>query len=592
MLELLDYPFDTKKILRKKKSLKRELLEKKSLIVKKIAILGGTTTNEVREQIELFLLKSNIKPEFYESEFGQYHETVMFNDKSLIKFKPDFIYIHISNENLKSLENSDKSSKEKAKIEFEKLELLWKKIDKDFKCSIIQDNFELPFVKPLGNYDVSSIESSINTISYLNIMIGEAANKFQSLYVCDRYSLSCKMGLLNWKDYTLWLTAKYSLSYQAITYLSYNVSKIIESILGKSKKCLVLDLDETLWGGIIGDDGKEGIILGKDTPVGEAFLEFQRYIKKLKDRGVILAVCSKNEHNLAKDGFNHPDSVLKFSDFTVFKANWDPKSKNISDIANEINIGLDSLVFIDDNPVERDIVRKEFKGEVCVPEIGSDITNYRNILDASDLFCITSISFEDKKRNTYYKDNKKREEYSSTFENYDDYLKSLEMYAEIDNYKEIYLNRITQLTNKTNQFNLTTKRMTEQEVKLSMKNQNKISLYARLKDKFGDNGLVSLIQGNISDDEIEIDLWLMSCRVFKRTLENSLMYEFLKKAKERKIKIVRGKYYPTQKNKIVSNIYSEMGFSIISNKKTEKIFELKLINYNIPSNLNINLKAI
>jgi FkbH-like protein len=310
------------------------------------------------------------------------------------------------------------------------------------------------------------------------------------------------MGLDLWKDYSLWLSSKYSLSYNAITHLSYTISRIINSLRGKSKKCLVLDLDNTLWGGIIGDVGKKGIILGKDNSIGQAYLDFHSYIKELKDRGVILAVCSKNEFNNAKSGFDHPDSILKFEDFTSFKANWDPKSKNIHEIANEINIGLDSLVFIDDNPVERDFVRKEFGSIVTVPEIGDDVANYRSILDGADLFTLTSLSKEDVKRNEYYKSNQKREQFLSTFENYDEYLKSLKMKAEIAPYKDIYLERISQLTNKTNQFNLTTKRMSFQEIEKSAKGKNKISLYARLIDKFGDNGLVALIQGNILEDEI------------------------------------------------------------------------------------------
>ncbi|MDC0125106.1 HAD-IIIC family phosphatase [Candidatus Pelagibacter sp.] len=591
MLAVFDYPFDSKKILRKKKSLKRALLNNKNLVDKKVAILGGTTTNEIREQIELFLLKAHIRPKFYECDYGQYYESVIFEDKSLYEFKPDFIYIHISTENLKCLQNQTKPNKEKAKEEFNKLVSIWKKINKYFNCPIIQDNFELPLVRSHGNYDISSDESSINFVLHLNLMINKASEKMNFLNICDRNYLSCKIGLLKWKDYSLWLSTKYSLSYNAITHLSYTVSKIIESLLGRSKKCLVLDLDDTLWGGIIGDDGKEGINLGKDTAIGEAFLEFQQYIKELKNRGIILAICSKNEFDIAKSGFDHPDSILKFSDFTVFKANWEPKSKNIYEIANEINIGIDSLVFIDNNPFERDIVRKEFEGQVCVPEIGDDITTYRDIIDASDLFCITSISSEDKKRNEYYKDNKNRNKYLSTFNNYDDYLKSLNMSAEICSFKKIYLNRITQLINKTNQFNLTTKRMSENEIELSMNDINRISIYARLKDKFGDNGLVSLMQGIILKDELKIEIWLMSCRVFKRTLEHSIFYEFLKKAKEKNIKIIKGIYIPTSKNKIVSNLYEEMGFVLKNKLDGTKTYELNLAEFKIPDNKNINLQV-
>lgn len=592
MFEILEYPFDVVKILRKKKILKRFFLEKTNLINIKIAILGATTTFEIIDQLELFLLKSGFKPTFYSCSYGQHYNVVMFDDQELLNFKPDFVYIHVSPEALDELNKINKSSKEKATIELDKIKSVWQKINANFNCSIIQDNFEMPIFRSLGNFDFTSTESTSQTITLLNQMMAEEANKLSYLNIVDRFYLSSKMGLDLWKDYSLWLTSKYSLSYNAITHLSYSLSNLINSLLGKSKKCLVLDLDNTLWGGVIGDVGKEGIILGKDTSIGLAYIDFQLYIRELKNRGVILAVCSKNEFNNAKSGFDHPDSILKFDDFASFKANWKPKSNNIHEIANDINIGLDSLVFIDDNPVERDLIRKEFKSIVTVPEIGDDIANYRKILDNADLFTLTSLSSEDIKRNEYYKNNQKREKFLSTFKNYNEYLKSLKMKAEIDHYKKIYLSRIYQLTNKTNQFNLTTKRMSLQEIEKSMQESNKISLYARLIDKFGDNGLVSLIQGTISTNKVEIDLWLMSCRVFKRTLEHSLLYSFLSEAKNRNIKTVRGKYVPTKKNNIVSNLYKEMGFLLVEENDKSQIFEMDLEKYSIPNNPNIIIETL
>lgn len=592
MLEILEYPFDISKILRKKKALKKFLLEKKNLIDIKIAVLGATTTFEIIDQLELFLLKAGFKPNFYVCEYGQHYNVVMFDEKNLLNFKPDIVYIHVSTECIYEIDNLNKSSKEKAEVELNKLQKVWKKLNTNFNCSVVQDNFELPVFRSLGNFSFNSTKSSSHTVSLLNEMINEKAKKLSYLNIVDRFYLSSKMGLDLWKDYSLWLSSKYSISYNGITHLTYAVSQVINSLFGKSKKCLVLDLDNTLWGGVIGDVGKKGIILGKDTSIGQAYLDFHSYIKELKERGVILAVCSKNEFENAKSGFDHPDTILKFEDFTSFKANWDPKSKNIHEIANEINIGLDSLVFIDDNPVERDFVRKEFKSIVTVPEIGDDVVNYRSILDGADLFTLTSLSKEDVKRNEYYKSNQKRDKFLSTFENYDEYLKSLEMKAEIAPYKDIYLERISQLTNKTNQFNLTTKRMSLQEIENSAEAKNTISFYARLIDKFGDNGLVALIQGNILKDVVEIDLWLMSCRVFKRTLEHSLLYSFLEEVKSRDIKIVRGKYIPTKKNHIVSNLYEEMGFLLVDENDGTKIFEINLENFIIPTNSNIMIKKL
>ena len=450
------------------------------------------------------------------------------------------------------------------------------KLHNDFECEIIIDNFELPLFRYLGNYDSSSSLSILRSINSINLMINQDSEKLGYLHICDRSYISSKFGHQQWKDYGLWLSAKYSVSYHGISYLSYLISKIIESIMGNSKKCLVLDLDNTLWGGVIGDDGIDGIILGKESSIGEAYLDFHSYIKKLKNRGIILAVCSKNDLEIAKSGFDHPDSILKVDDFVAFKANWENKAKNIYDISQEINLGLESIVFFDDYTVERDLVRKELDGIVSVPEIGNDVTRYREIIDASELFNITSISNEDKLRNDFYL-NDRKEVALNQFNNYDDYLKSLNMTSEIQSFNQTYSNRITQLINKTNQFNLTTKRTTKAEIDSLINNNSVISLYAKLNDKFGENGLVSVICGAIDKDQVVIDLWLMSCRVFKRTLENSVINEFLK-LQNLKIKYCNCKYIPTPKNKIVSNLYEDIGFSLKSETETLKIFELDLKN--------------
>lgn len=231
----------------------------------------------------------------------------MFDDKTLFDFKPDIVYLHVSTECIDDLDSFDKSSNEKAEIEFNKLKKVWEKLNTSFNCSIIQDNFEMPIIRSLGNFSYTSMIGSYNTIALINQMIKQEANKLSYLNIVDRLYLSSKMGIDRWKDYSLWLSSKYSLSYNAIAHLSYTISKIINSLSGKSKKCLVLDLDNTLWGGVIGDVGKEGIILGRDTSLGQAYLDFHLYIKQLKDRGVILAVCSKNEFNTAKSGFDHPE---------------------------------------------------------------------------------------------------------------------------------------------------------------------------------------------------------------------------------------------------------------------------------------------
>ena len=285
----------------------------------------------------------------------------------------------------------------------------------------------------------------------------------------------------------------------SIPELAFNISKIINSIFGKSKKCLILDLDNTCWGGVIGDDGLNGIDIGLETAVSESFSFFQKYVKELKQRGVILAVCSKNDFQNAKEGFEHPDSILKFDDFSSFKSNWTAKHYNILDIAQEINIGTDSLVFIDDNPVERDLVCSQIPS-VSVPNIGSDVINFIDYIDRGGFFEATSLLIDDINRNKYYKENVKRNEDQSTFESYEDFLISLKMTAHIQTFSAVYLERITQLTNKTNQFNLTSKRYNAAEIKAILASDMYIKIYGRLTDKYGDNGLISILIGKIKDN--------------------------------------------------------------------------------------------
>jgi FkbH-like protein len=326
---------------------------------------------------------------------------------------------------------------------------------------------------------------------------------------------------------------------------------------------LILDLDNTLWGGVIGDDGVQGLILGRDHPVGEAFLDFQRYVKDLQRRGVILAVCSKNDLANAKEGFSHPDSILKLEDFSVFKANWNPKPDNIREIAADLNIGLDSMVFLDDNPAERSLVADQLP-EVAVPDIGSDVSRFADALERERYFEVHKVLQDDLNRSAYYSSNAQRGAYETGFRDYGEFLASLEMSAEIDRFSPVYLERITQLINKTNQFNLTTRRYTGAEVEAMAHDPACITLYGRLADKFGDNGLVTVLIGRISTDTAEIDLWLMSCRVLKREMELALFDAFVEQCQARGVRRIRGIYIPSKKNGMVADHYADLGFTRLS----------------------------
>jgi FkbH-like protein len=576
----LEYPLDIDKILRKKKSIKKELLNKKNLVEKNLAILGGSTTSEIKNILELFLLDSGIKPNFYESEYNKYYEDAIFGGTELEKFNPDMIYVHTTNKNIIKFPDLSDSIEEVSALinnEIEKYKSIWSSLSK-YNCPIIQNNFDYTSNRSLGNMDCYDIHGKTCFINQLNNRFSQEAREISQLYINDINYLSSYIGLKDWFDNSLWCQAKYALSMSCIPELGFNISKIVNSIFGKSKKCLVLDLDNTCWGGVIGDDGLDGISIGLETAISESFTSFQRYVQELKLRGVILAVCSKNDFQNAKEGFEHPDSVLKFDDFTSFKSNWNPKHQNILEIANEINIGVDSIVFIDDNPIERDLVSSQVPSS-SVPNIGNDVIDFIDHIDRSGYFEPISLLADDINRNKYYKDNIKRFQEQSIFKSYDDFLVSLEMTAEINSFSSIYLSRITQLINKTNQFNLTTRRYTASEIKTIDSSDKYIKIYGRLTDKYGDNGLIAITIGKIKENKCHIDLLLMSCRVLKRNMEFAMLDEVVKQCKQKNVLEIIGYYYQSPKNNMVANLYEEFGFELTSTIGKDTIWRLDISSY-------------
>lgn len=575
---MLEYPIDSAFILKKRKSLKRELLEQieqaelsgSKILEKKIAILGGSTTHDIKDILELFLLNNGIKSEFYESEYAQYWNDIMFDNPELIDFKPDIIFIHTSTRNITAfptVRDSTESIDAIVSEQFSHFEAMWQKAVETYNCPVIQNNFEQPFYRLLGNRDVWDIHGKTNFVSRLNQKFYEYAQTHENFFINDiNYMASC-YGLQKWADPFYWHMYKYAMCVDAIPEFAYNLANIIKSIYGKNKKTIVCDLDNTLWGGIVGDDGPENIEIGQETSIGQLYSEFQGYLKAHKDLGVLLTVDSKNEEENALAGLNRPDSVLKPDDFIVIKANWNPKDRNLVETATELNIGSDSMVFIDDNPAEREIVSAQVKGSigasVAVPEMSAP-ERYINTLDRNGYFEVTQFSADDLSRNEMYKANAERAKQQSNFADYGDYLRSLEMKAEIKAFTPIYMSRIAQLTNKSNQFNLTTLRCTQADIEKYAADSNYITLYGKLEDKFGDNGVVSVVFGHIDDNDKElfhIDLWLMSCRVLKRDMEFAMMDSLVAECKSRGITQIRGYYYPTAKNKMVKDFYALHNFT-------------------------------
>ncbi len=580
----LEYPFDSEYVLKKSKKIKRQLMEEGgNFLSKKIAVLGGSTTHDIIRVLEVFLLNQGIRPVFYESEYAQYWQDAMFDNPELVNFAPDMIYIHTSNRNITGYPGvTDQAEQIDALLEeqFEHFSVMWDKLAGQYHCPIIQNNFEYPFYRILGNQEAVYIQGRISFINRLNEKFYQYAREHNNFFIHDINYAAAAYGLDKWSDPFYWHMYKYAMCMQAIPEFAYNLSNIIKSVFGKNKKSLVLDLDNTLWGGIVGDDGVENLEIGQETSMGQVYSEFQGYVKAQKDIGVMLNIASKNEYDNAVAGLNHPDGILKPEDFILIKANWEPKSRNIVEIASEMDILTDSLVFVDDNPAEREIVSTQVQG-VSVPAIGTP-EQYIRVLDHAGFFEVTKLSDDDTKRSEMYQANVKRKQQQQNFGDYREYLLSLDMKGTIKPFEAVYMARIAQLTNKSNQFNLTTRRYTQSDVEQFAGSSDYITRYGKLEDKFGDNGVVSVVigrKGSMTDmsvyrigervtsasgnDVLHLELWLMSCRVLKRDMESAMLDSVVEACKECGIRTIMGYYYPTAKNAMVKDFYDIMGFTKI-----------------------------
>ena len=582
--QIFTYPYQNDIFLRKQKSIKRQLLARENVgyTSVKIAILGGSTVDDIKNVLELFLLESGIKPIFYQSEYNKFYEDAVFGNAELDSFAPEVIIVFTSSVNivnLPSINDDEASVAAKIKDEMSRFTNVWNKLASRYNAVIIQNNFDLLSASSLGSLS-AVLPGGINRfVATLNEQFAEYANNHDNFYLHDLHGLASKIGLSVWHNPFQYYAYKFAMNYDVMPEVSLGLAKIVRGIMGKTKKCLVLDLDNTLWGGVIGDDGVDGIQIGHETPAAEAYTAWQEYVLKLKERGIILAVCSKNDEDVAKSGFSHPDSVLSVDDFVAFHANWEPKNLNIEAIAKEINIGTDSLVFVDDNPAEREIVRQALP-EVAVPEVDAgDVFSFIRSIEGAGYFEPIAISEDDRKRNDTYKANKARQELSTSAASYDDFLKSLNMVAEIAPFCPVYFDRIAQLTGKTNQFNLTTRRYTRAEIESMAGDDRFVTLYGRLTDRFGDNGLISVVIGEKHGEGLHILLWLMSCRVLKRGMEENMLDALAARAKEKGCTKLIGYYYPTKKNKMVEGMYASFGFALAGTDGNGTVWEMPLEGY-------------
>ena len=590
---MISYPFDASYINDNRRKLRRELLNDGTKRLKKrIAVLGGSTTNDIIKTLELFLLDNDIEPEFYQSEYNRFWQDAMFGNTELKEFKPDMIYIHTSYRNIAAfLPDTSMSADECAGSlaeRFDYYKKMWDKLASDYSCPIIQNNFELPPYRIMGNRDCFDKAGAVKFITDLNTKIADYAATHEGFYINDINYVSACFGLDRWHDEKAWCMFKYCCAINAVPYLAFNLSHIIKSLLGKNKKVLALDLDNTLWGGVVGDDGVEGIEIGEETATAECYKAFQTYVKKQKDIGIMLTVASKNDHENAIAGLEHPEGVLKPDDFIVIKANWETKDRNLAATASEMDLGIDSFVFADDNPTERALVQKSLPG-VSVPVMDSP-DEYIRVIDRNGYFEVTNFSADDLKRNDMYKANVKRAEQQTEFTDYNEYLLSLKMEAEILPFSPVYMQRITQLTNKSNQFNLTTKRYTQPEIEAVVSDGKHFTLYGKLEDMYGDNGVVSVVIGAVNGDICDIELWLMSCRVLKKNMEYAMLDSLVAVCKSHGLKKIVGHYYPTAKNSMVKALFDDFGFTKISEDDSGNTdWELNIENYENKNHvINVN----
>jgi FkbH-like protein len=532
----------------------------------KIAMLGSFTTHQLVTLLELYLQSGRVEAEIYEADYGVFRQEIIDPSSELYRFQPDFIVVATTWRDLGHRPDpADDRAIIAQKVEAELADwaLLWKTAHDRLGCQIIQNNFDAPAWRVLGNHESRHPSGFGRYVSLVNMAIQDNAPTYVTIHDIDH--LSASWGRWEWGEERFYHHAKMPCSPEHMVDYAHSLASLILAHLGITKKCLVLDLDNTLWGGVIGDDGLAGIRLGQGDPESESFVSFQRYAKGLRDRGVILAVCSKNTDSVAREPFEkHPEMQLRLGDIACFMANWDDKATNLGRIASQLNIGLNSLVFVDDNPAERSIVRR-LQPEVAVPELPADPAGYVMALERQRYFQTLTVSAEDLKRTDYYRTDLSRKAMESSAADLEGFLKSLEMTARIGPITSETLERSVQLIHRSNQFNLTTRRHSVAEVQTMMRDKSWLTLTVSLSDKFGDNGLISVLLARVDSAALVIDTWLMSCRVLKRGTEQFLLNHIAAAARERGLAAIKGEYIATAKNGLVRDHYSSLGFTRVGN---------------------------
>src|SRR2546421_5940650 len=532
----------------------------------RLAILASSTVDHLVPAIRVAGLRRRLVVDVHIGTYGQHRQDLLDPASPLHKFSPQMVLFSLTaREAIAGVPVTAKMAEVDEAIErsVDELRFLWKKARETFKATVIQQTF-LDITDPLfGSHDRLVAAAPSRMVARLNDLMAEAAAS-EGVLLLDVARASEGDGIGAWFDAGRWMQAKMEIAPPAAPLYGDLVARIVAAQRGMSKKCLVLDLDNTLWSGVIGDDGLEGIVLGEGSAAGEAHLALQRYALQLKARGVILAVCSKNDTTIAEAVIrDHPEMLLRRGDFAAFVANWEDKAANLKTIAARLNVGLDSLVFVDDNPVERARVRESLP-MVAVPELPEDAARFVPCLADAGYFEAIGFTVEDRQRAAQYAANAEREALLGSSESVDDFLRGLKMSVSFGPIGTLDLVRATQLINKTNQFNPTTRRYTGDELAALAAAPENVTLQFRLLDRFSDNGLVSamILRPDPGEPEVlEIDTWVMSCRVFGRDLEREAMNVAVEAASHRGVRSFRASYIPTKKNGVISNLYPSLGFA-------------------------------
>ncbi|HEY0801261.1 MAG TPA: HAD-IIIC family phosphatase, partial [Steroidobacteraceae bacterium] len=459
---------------------------------------------------------------------------------------------------------------------------VWEALQSRLPVPVIQSTFVLPYERPYGNFGAKVTDTLLSATAEINRELCLQARASPSVFINDLDYLAGWIGRREFFDEKLWALAKCICALNCLPMVAKNIVDIALACTGRGIKCVVLDLDNTLWGGVVGDDGLEGIGLG-DLDEGGAFHALQCYLRDLWRRGILLAVCSKNNEAIARRVFaEHPAMVLKEEHIAVFVANWEHKAGNIARIRETLNIGYDSMVFLDDNPFERNLVRQMIP-EIVVPELPEDPALYVRALAELNLFETSSASGLDAQRTAMYQDQAKREAERQQVGNLDDYLRSLETSALFSRFEPQTLGRIAQLIQRSNQFNLTTRRYSESQCEALMRDEAGIFPFSiTVQDRFGDFGLVNVVVLRKADKVLKIDLFLMSCRVLQRGVEQFAMNKIFDLARQHGFELVEGRYIPTAKNVMVKDFFEKFGFEKTGDEADGSVWTLATSRY-VPS---------